>query len=70
MRLDRAFLEDMIPHHGMAVMMSQQVLSRGRAQHPEVTELATTIRDRQHAEIVSMMAWLTSWFGTSIHGPR
>ena len=43
--LDQAFLEDMIPHHGMAVMMSQQLLARGLAEHQEVTDLATAIRD-------------------------
>jgi uncharacterized protein (DUF305 family) len=68
--LDRAFLEDMIPHHGMAVMMSEQLLSQHMAQHDEVTQLATTIRDGQHAEIVKMMGWLGSWFGESVHGQR
>ena len=66
--LDQAFLEDMIPHHGMAVMMSQQLLSQGLAEHPEVTELATTIRDEQRAEIMMMMDWLRTWFGTTAHG--
>ncbi len=66
--LDQAFLEDMIPHHRMAVMMSQQLLSQGLAEHPEVTELATTIRDEQRAEIMTMMDWLRTWFGTTAHG--
>ena len=66
--LDQAFLEDMIPHHGMAVMMSQQLLARGLAEHQEVTDLATTIRDDQRAEIMTMMDWLRSWFGTTAHG--
>ena len=66
--LDQAFLEDMIPHHGMAVMMSQQLLARGLADHQEVTDLATTIRDDQRAEIMTMMDWLRSWFGTTAHG--
>lgn len=66
--LDQAFLEDMIPHHGMAVMMSQQLLAGGLAEHPEVTDLATTIRDDQRAEIMMMMDWLRTWFGTTAHG--
>jgi uncharacterized protein (DUF305 family) len=66
--LDQAFLEDMIPHHGMAVMMSQSLLSRGLAEHQEVTDLATTIRDEQRAEIMTMMEWLRTWFGASAHG--
>lgn len=66
--LDQAFLEDMIPHHGMAVMMSQQLLAGGLAEHPEITDLATTIRDDQRAEIMTMMDWLRTWFGTTAHG--
>jgi uncharacterized protein (DUF305 family) len=66
--LDKAFLQDMIPHHGMAVMMSQQLLARDLAEHQEVTDLATTIRDEQRAEITTMMHWLQSWFGTTAHG--
>lgn len=66
--LDQAFLQDMIPHHGMAVMMSQQLLTGGLAEHPEVTDLATTIRDDQRAEIMMMMDWLRTWFGTTAHG--
>ena len=33
-RLDRVFLQDMIRHHMAAVMMSQQLLARGLAEHP------------------------------------
>lgn len=66
--LDQAFLEDMVPHHGMAVMMSQQLLSRGLAEHPEVTALATTIRNDQRAEIMMMTDWLRTWFGATAHG--
>jgi hypothetical protein len=46
----------------MAVMMSQQLLVRGYADHEEVDRLATSIRDEQHAEIVQMRRWLTGWF--------
>lgn len=49
--LDRAFLEDMIPHHMTAVMMSQQLLARGLSEHEEVATLATIIRDSQRNEI-------------------
>jgi len=61
--LDRAFLEDMIPHHHMAVMMSQQLLTRDLATHPDVSALATSIRDGQTTEIHTMTGWLDSWFG-------
>jgi uncharacterized protein (DUF305 family) len=61
--LDRAFLEDMIPHHMMAVMMSQQLVTRGLAEHQAVVPFATNIRDTQQAEIRMMRQWLWWWFG-------
>lgn len=63
-RLDRVFLEDMIGHHMVAVMMSQQLLIRGLADHGEVNELAQSIRDDQHGEIIHMRRWLADWFDT------
>jgi len=56
--LDKAFLEDTIPHHMMAVMMSQQLIVRNLAQHPAVMSFAANIRDTQRAEIQMMTAWL------------
>ena len=60
--LDEAFLEDMIPHHMMAVMMSQQVLMRDLATHDSVERFAQTVRGDQHAEILTMRTWLAAWF--------
>jgi uncharacterized protein (DUF305 family) len=60
--LDRAFLQDMVGHHMMAVMMSQHLLLRGVAEHAEVADLARTIRDEQHREIFVMQSWLREWF--------
>jgi uncharacterized protein (DUF305 family) len=65
--LERAFLEDMIPHHMMAVMMSQQLVSNDAAQHEVVVPFAQNIRDTQHAEIRSMSGWLGDWFGADSH---
>ena len=59
--LDRAFLEDMIGHHMAAVMMSQQLLARGLAEHDEVADLARTIRHDQLVEIRWMRSALASW---------
>jgi uncharacterized protein (DUF305 family) len=59
--LDRAFLEDMIPHHMAAVMMSQQLLNQGLAEHEEVAVLAQSIRNAQRDEIHMMMNWLANW---------
>lgn len=68
--LDQVFLEDMIGHHMAAVMMSQQLLARGVADHGEVEELARTIREEQHDEIFQMQEWLRDWFGVAapMHG--
>jgi uncharacterized protein (DUF305 family) len=63
--LDRAFLEDMIPHHMMAVMMSQQLLASGAAEHDVVLPFAANIRDTQRREIQMMSMWLRAWFGAS-----
>jgi uncharacterized protein (DUF305 family) len=61
--LDRAFLQDMIPHHMAAVMMSQQLLNRNLAAHPELDPFATNIRDTQRSEIMQMHGWLAAWYG-------
>lgn len=61
--LDRAFLQDMIPHHMSAVMMSQHLLAQGLAEHEEVAALAGSIRDSQRNEIHMMMQWLAAWDG-------
>jgi uncharacterized protein (DUF305 family) len=63
--LDRAFLQDMIPHHMAAVMMSQQLLTRDLAVHPELEPFARNIRETQRAEIMQMHGWLADWFGES-----
>ncbi|MGP3920878.1 DUF305 domain-containing protein [Nonomuraea sp. 10N515B] len=60
--LDKAFLRDMIPHHMMAVMMSQQLLMHGRIQHGDVAAFAAKVRDDQHAELVRMQQYLADWF--------
>lgn len=66
--LDQAFLEDMIGHHMEAVMMSQQLLAQGLAEHPEAIPFAEQIRDNQHAEIFQMRGWLRDWFGVTPMG--
>jgi uncharacterized protein (DUF305 family) len=58
----------MVPHHMMAVMMSQQLLVCGIDDHDEAADLARTIRADQRAEIVIMVRWLRTWFGTSPMG--
>ena len=52
---DQAFIEEMIPHHQMAVMMSQHLLSN--AVHPEMKQLAQAIIQAQTKEINEMQSW-------------
>ncbi|MFU8795363.1 MAG: DUF305 domain-containing protein [Dethiobacteria bacterium] len=58
--LDQVFLEDMIPHHMAAIMMSQQLINRSLADHEEVEILARSIRNSQSIEIQIMMNWLNN----------
>ncbi len=55
--IDTMFLRMMIPHHQMAVDMADEALD-GNAEHPELEELAQTIRDEQSAEIELMQGYL------------
>ena len=59
---DQAFIEEMIPHHEMAVMMSQHLLSN--AVHPEMKKLAQAIIQAQTKEINEMQSWYQQWYGT------
>jgi uncharacterized protein (DUF305 family) len=54
--LDTMFLKMMIPHHQMAVDMSDEALSK--AEHPELRALAQEIRDEQSSEIKLMQGYL------------
>jgi uncharacterized protein (DUF305 family) len=59
---DKAFIELMIPHHQMAVMMATHALAG--AQHPEMRELLQSIISSQSAEIAQMQQWYQAWYGT------
>ena len=54
--LDTMFLKMMIPHHQMAVDMSEEALSK--AEHPELGDLARKISDEQSSEIELMQGYL------------
>ncbi len=53
---DEMFLEMMIPHHQMAVDMSEKALEE--AEHPKLKDLARKIEDEQTAEIELMEGYL------------
>jgi uncharacterized protein (DUF305 family) len=64
--LDRRFLEDMVRHHWMAVMMSRHLLWSNAGVHTEVSNLARDIVREQIGEIRQMSRWLADWFGVRV----
>lgn len=56
---DREFLEQMIPHHEMAVVMAQML--QAVTERAEMKTLADNIITSQSREIDMMRSWLTSW---------
>lgn len=57
---DREFIEQMIPHHQMAVMMAQMAVNS--AAHPQARTLAASIIETQGAEINRMQQWYQQWY--------
>ena len=57
---DKEFIEQMIPHHQMALMMVSKML-RG-TEHEEMTKLAQDIIRTQTEEINQMSAWYSDWY--------
>lgn len=58
---DKAFIEQMIPHHQMAVMMARMMAARSGKE--EMRELADSIIDTQTSEIEQMQEWYDEWYG-------
>lgn len=56
---DREFVEHMIPHHQMAVMMANML--KGGTQRPEMKQLADEIIEAQTNEIDQMRQWYVDW---------
>ena len=56
---DKEFIEQMIPHHQMAVMMAQMV--KQSARHDEIRQLADNIIESQNREIEQMRSWYRAW---------
>lgn len=57
--IDREFVEEMIPHHQMAVMMASML--KNGTQRDEMKTLAENIISSQSEEITLMREWLTEW---------
>ena len=56
---DRTFVEEMIPHHQMAVMMATML--KNGTEKPEMKKLADDIIAAQTTEIDQMRQWLKNW---------
>jgi len=59
---ERAFLEDMLMHHMMAVRDARMLLAQGLVEHEEVADLARSIVTEQTREMSLMQDWLAAWF--------
>jgi uncharacterized protein (DUF305 family) len=57
---DQAFIEEMIPHHQLAIMMAN-ILQSG-TNRPEMQQLAKNIISSQSKEIQQMQAWYVEWY--------
>lgn len=56
---DKTFIEEMIPHHQMAVMMANMLLQG--TSRPEMKQLAQNIISSQTKEINEMRQWYKDW---------
>lgn len=59
---DRAFLEQMIAHHRMGVMMASH--AQWSTVHPELRELQAAMVKVQSQEIAQMEQWYRRWYGS------
>lgn len=60
---DRAFLDQMISHHRMGVMMASH--AQWGTIHPELRELEAAMVRVQSEEIEQMAQWYRQWFGSA-----
>lgn len=56
---DKVFIEEMIPHHQMAVMMASML--KNGTNRPEMKQLADDIVSAQTGEINRMRGWYKNW---------
>lgn len=57
---DKAFIEEMIPHHQLAIMMANMLQSG--TNRPEMLQLAKNIIESQSSEIEQMQSWYENWY--------
>ena len=57
---DKAFIDNMIPHHESAIDMANVALED--SENPEIREIARAIVDAQEQEIERMQGWRNEWY--------
>lgn len=57
---DKAFINEMIPHHESAIAMAGVALEE--SENPEIREIAAAIVDAQKSEISQMDRWYAEWY--------
>lgn len=60
---DRAFIDEMVPHHQGAIRMARAVLAK--SQDEAIQRLAKTIVSNQSGEIKAMNRWRRAWYGAT-----
>ena len=63
-QFDKEFIEQMIPHHQMAIMMARIVIQH--SDRAEIRELGNTIIRTQSAEVDMMQEWYRTWYGREV----
>ena len=63
---DRAFIEDMMTHHKMAITMAREFLAGDFKKHPKTEALAKDIMSTQTAEVGTLRGWLRRWYGVKV----
>jgi uncharacterized protein (DUF305 family) len=57
---DKAFIDNMIPHHESAISMANVALTE--SENPKIQEIAAAIVDAQEREIEQMRTWRDEWY--------
>jgi uncharacterized protein (DUF305 family) len=57
---EKAFIDNMIPHHESAIEMAQVALEQ--SENPKIREIAGAIVDAQEREIEQMTSWRDEWY--------
>jgi uncharacterized protein (DUF305 family) len=64
-QFDKEFIEQMVPHHQMAIMMARMTQN---SVHPEMRDLGSSITRSQSAEVEQMQEWYSTWYRAQVPG--